>query len=41
MSVDLTTAYLLGAEQMRDKLHKQADEIERLRERLSRRDNGE
>ena len=27
---DLTTAYLLGAEQMRDKLHKQADEIEKL-----------
>lgn len=31
MSDDLTTAYLLGAEQMRDKLHKQADAIERLR----------
>lgn len=31
MSDDLTTAYLLGAEQMRDKLHKQADDIERLR----------
>ena len=31
MSDDLTTAHLLGAEQMRDKLHKQADEIERLR----------
>lgn len=30
MSDDLTTAYLLGAEQMRDKLHKQADAIERL-----------
>ena len=28
---DLTTAYLLGAEHMRGKLHKQADEIERLR----------
>lgn len=28
---DLTTAYLLGAEQMRDKLHKQAEEIERLK----------
>ena len=28
---DLTTAYLLGAEHMRDKLHKQSDEIERLR----------
>ena len=31
MSEDLTTAYLLGAEHMRDKLHKQAEEIERLR----------
>ena len=31
MSDDLTTAYLLGAEHMRDKLHKQAEEIERLR----------
>lgn len=38
MSDDLTTAYLLGAEQMRDKLHKQADEIERLRERLAEAD---
>lgn len=28
---DLTTAYLLGAEHMRDKLHKQAEEIERLK----------
>ena len=28
---NLTTAYLLGAEHMRDKLHKQAEEIERLR----------
>ena len=27
---DLTTAYLLGAEQMRDKLREQADEIEKL-----------
>ena len=31
MSDDLTTAYMLGAEAMRSKLHKQADEIERLR----------
>ena len=38
MSDDLTTAYLLGAEQMRDKLHKQADAIERLRERLAEAD---
>lgn len=30
-SDDLTTAYMLGVEHMRDKLHKQADEIERLR----------
>lgn len=34
MSEDLTTAYLLGAEQMRDKIHKQADEIEKLRKAL-------
>ena len=27
---DLTTAYLLGAEHMRDKLHKQTEDIERL-----------
>ncbi len=31
MSDDLTIAYQLGVEDMRDKLHKQADEIERLR----------
>lgn len=31
MSDDLNTAYLLGVEDMRDKLHKQADAIERLR----------
>lgn len=31
---DLTSAYLLGAERMRDKLHKQADQIEKLREAL-------
>jgi hypothetical protein len=31
MSDDLTIAYMLGAEDMRSKLHKQADEIERLR----------
>ena len=30
MSDDLTTAYMLGAEQMRDKLRKQAEEIEKL-----------
>lgn len=34
MSDDLTTAYLLGAEAMRSKLHKQADEIECLRKAL-------
>ena len=28
---DLTAAYLLGVEDMRSRLHKQADEIERLR----------
>lgn len=28
---DLTTAYILGVEHIRDKMHKQADEIERLR----------
>lgn len=36
---DLTTAYILGVEHIRDKMHKQADEIERLRaenERLRR-----
>ena len=31
MSDDLTIAYQLGVEDMRSKLHKQADEIERLR----------
>lgn len=31
MSDDLTIAYMLGVEDMRSKLHKQADEIERLR----------
>jgi hypothetical protein len=31
MSDDLTIAYLLGVEDMRSKLHKQADQIERLR----------
>lgn len=31
MTDDLTIAYMLGVEAMRDKLHKQADEIERLR----------
>lgn len=31
MSDDLTTAYMLGVEDMRSKLHKQADEITRLR----------
>lgn len=31
MSDDLTVAYLLGVEDMRSRLHKQADEIERLR----------
>ena len=30
MSDDLTIAYMLGVEDMRSKLHKQADEIERL-----------
>lgn len=38
MSDDLTTAYLLGAEAMRSKLHEQADAIERLRERLAEAD---
>ena len=28
---DLTTAYILGVEHIRDKMHQQADEIERLR----------
>ena len=31
MSDDLTIAYQLGVEDMRSRLHKQADEIERLR----------
>ena len=31
MSDDLTIAYQIGVEDMRQKLHKQADEIERLR----------
>jgi hypothetical protein len=31
MSDDLTIAYMLGVEDMRSKLHKQADQIERLR----------
>jgi len=31
MSDDLTIAYMLGVEDMRSRLHKQADEIERLR----------
>ena len=31
MSDDLTIAYQLGVEDMRNKLHKQADEIDRLR----------
>jgi len=31
MSDDLTIAYQIGVEDMRSKLHKQADEIERLR----------
>ena len=31
MTDDLTIAYMLGVEDMRSKLHKQADEIERLR----------
>ena len=31
MSDDLTIAYMLGVEDMRSKLHNQADEIERLR----------
>ena len=38
MSDDLTVAYQLGVEDMRSKLHKQADEIERLRERLAEAD---
>ena len=32
MSDDLTIAYQLGVEDMRSKLHKQADEIERLQQ---------
>lgn len=32
MSDDLTIAYMLGVEDMRSKLHKQADEIERLQQ---------
>jgi hypothetical protein len=35
MTDDLTTAYLLGAEHMRDKLHKQSDEIERQAKRIA------
>lgn len=31
---DLASKYLLGAEHMRDKLHKQAEEIEKLRAAL-------
>jgi len=31
MSDDLTIAYMLGVEDMRSRLHKQSDEIERLR----------
>ena len=31
MSDDLTIAYMMGVEDMRSRLHKQADEIERLR----------
>ena len=36
MSDDLTTAYLLGVEDMRSRLHKQADEIERLRAEIEK-----
>ncbi len=32
---DLTIAYMMGVEDMRSRLHKQADEIERLRNALS------
>ena len=32
MSDDLTIAYMLGVEDMRSRLHKQADEIERLQQ---------
>ena len=31
MSDDLTIAYMMGVEDMRSRMHKQADEIERLR----------